>query len=142
MDGFGVEGQWAVAKDHRVLWGECDPYGHANHTSYLRWCEDLRCSHWLALGGRFAADALGPVLGQLEVRYLKPLAYDDAVRITMRPASLRRTSWVEEYAVWKDGLVFTCRSVLVGVVGAGEQRTPLPPELRAKLIAEGAKEEG
>jgi acyl-CoA thioester hydrolase len=142
MDGYGVEGEWPVSKDHRILWGECDPYGHANHTTYLRFCEDLRCSHWLALGGSFAPDRFGPVLAQLEAKYLKPLVYDDPVRITMRPASFRRSSWVEEYAVWKEGLCFTCRSVLVAVRGSTGERVPLPEEIRAQLRREGAKEEG
>lgn len=141
-DRYGCEGAWAVRKEHRVLWGECDPYGHANHTTYLRYAEDLRCSHWLALGGSFAPERFGPVLAQLEAKYLKPLVYDEPVLITMRPASLRRTSWVEEYAVWKQGLAFTCRSVLVAVKGSTGERVPLPPEMRAQLLREGATEEG
>ncbi len=142
MSDWGVEGDWAVRKQHQVLWGECDLYGHANHTTYLRWCEDLRCSHWLALGGSFAPEDFGPVLGSLEAKYLKPLVYDQPVLITMRPASLRRTSWVEEYAVWNDGLCFTCKSLLVAVQGSSGQKVPLPEVMRARLLAEGAKAEG
>ena len=142
MDSYGVEGDWAVRKAHRVLWGECDLYGHANHTTYLRWAEDLRCSHWLALGGVFTPDSFGPVLGQLEAKYLKPLVYDEPVLITMRTASLRRTSWVEEYAVWKEGLCFTCRSVLVAVQGSTGARVLLPEAIRAQMLAEGAVAEG
>lgn len=136
-------GAWAMRKDHRVLWGECDLYGHANHTTYLRWCEDLRCSHWLAMGGRFVPEEFGPVLGTLEAKYLAPLLYDEPVSMAMRPASLRRTSWVEEYAVWKAGsLVFTCRAVLVAIRGATGEKVALPPAIRARMVAEGAREEG
>ncbi len=142
MTDFGVAGEWPVRREHRILWGECDLYGHANHTAYLRLCEDLRCSHWLALGGSFAPDSFGPVLGQLEAKYLKSLVYDDAVLVTMRTASFRRTSWVEEYAVWKDGLCFTCRSVLVAVQGSTGARVPLPEAMRAQLLREGAVAEG
>ena len=139
---FGVEGDWPVARRHRIRWSECDQYAHVNHAAYLTLCEDLRVSHWLALGGRFAPDAPGPVVAQLEARYLRPLGFDDEVLLTLRPGSLRRTSFTHDYAVWKGGLVFSCRAVLVLVRGDTGERVPVPPEARRLLVAQGAKEEG
>jgi len=138
---FGVEGEWPVARRHRIRWSECDQYAHVNHAAYLTLCEDLRVSHWLALGGRFAPDAPGPVVAQLEARYIRPLGFDDKVLLTLRPGGLRRTSFTHEYAIWKDGLVFTCRAVLVLVRGDTGERVPVPPEARRLLVAQGAKEE-
>ena len=139
---FGIEGPWTMVRRHRIRWSECDQYAHANNTAYLALCEDLRVSHWLSLGGRFALGEPGPVVGQMEVRYLRPLAFDDAVAVTMRPATLRRSSLTHDYAVWKEGLVFTCRAVLVLVRHGSGEKVAIPPAMRATLIEQGATEEG
>jgi acyl-CoA thioester hydrolase len=78
----------------------------------------------------------------MEVRYLRPLAFDDAVAVTMRPATLRRSSLTQEYAVWKEGLVFTCRAVLVLIRHGSGEKAPIPPGMRAALVGQGATEDG
>jgi acyl-CoA thioester hydrolase len=138
LAGFGVEGVWQATRPHAVRWSECDMLGHANNGAYLAWCEDMRVAHWSGLGGRFAADAAAPVVGQLEARYLRALGFEDAVLITMRCASLRRTSYVQDYAVSKQGLVFTCRAVLVLVRQDSGARVPIPPAARDAMLAAGA----
>jgi YbgC/YbaW family acyl-CoA thioester hydrolase len=138
---FGIEGEWPVLRRHSIRWAECDQYAHVNHAAYLTLCEDLRVSHWLALGGRFGPDQAGPVVAQLEARYLRSLAFDDVVAVTLRTASLRRTSFTHEYAVWKQGLVFSCRAVLVVVRNDTGEKFPLSPEMRALLVAQGARED-
>ena len=138
---FGIEGEWAMWRRHRIRWSECDQYAHANNTAYLMLCEDVRVSHWLTLGGRFELGQPGPVVGQLEARYLRPLAFDDEVAVTLRPGALRRTSFTHEYAVWKQGLVFTCRTVLVLIVNGTGEKVPVSPEMRATLVSQGAREE-
>lgn len=140
---FGVEGEWPVARRHRIRWAECDMYAHVNHAAYLTLCEDLRVAHWVSLGGRFVPDAPGPVVAQLEARYIRPLGFDDEVLLTLRPASLRRTSYVHDYAVWKQGLVFSARAVLVLTRQDTGERIPIPAEARRIMVQEqGAKEEG
>ena len=138
---FGIEGEWAMVRRHRIRWSECDQYAHANNTAYLTLCEDLRVSHWLTLGGRFELGEPGPVVGQLEARYLRPLAFDDAVAVTLRPGALRRSSFTHEYAIWKQGLVFTCKAVLVLIVNGSGAKVPVAPAMRATLISQGAREE-
>ena len=138
---FGIEGEWAMRRRHRIRWSECDQYAHANNTAYLALCEDLRVSHWLSLGGRFAPGEPGPVVAQMEVRYLRPLAFDDSVAVTMRPAALRRSSLTQDYAIWKDGLVFTCRAVLVLIRHGSGEKAAIPPSMREALVRQGAKEE-
>jgi acyl-CoA thioesterase FadM len=138
---FGIEGDWAMVRRHRIRWSECDQYAHANNTAYLALCEDLRVSHWLLLSGRFAAGEPGPVVAQMEVRYLRPLAFDDSVAVSMRPGTLRRSSLTHDYAIWKDGLVFTCRAVLVLIRHGSGEKVAIPPEMRAALVGQGAREE-
>lgn len=135
---FGIEGDWAMVRRHCIRWSECDQFAHANNTSYLLLCEDARVAHWVAIGGRFALDAPGPLVAQIEARFLRSVGFDDEVAVTLRPVSLRRTSFIHDYAVWKQGLVFSSRAVLVSAVPSSGEKVPLSEAIRARLIAEGA----
>lgn len=135
---FGVEGDWPVLRRHRIRWAECDLYGHVNHAAYLTLCEDLRVAQWVSLGGRFAPDAPGPVVAQLEARYLRPLGLHDDVALTLRPGTVGRTSFTHEYGVWRQGLAFRCKAVLVLVRGDTGERVAVPPEARRRLMEQGA----
>lgn len=140
---FEVEGRWPVLRPYAIRWSECDAYGHVNHAAYLTLCEDLRVADWVTLGGRFAPDQPGPVVAQLEARYRQSLGFRDAVLLGMRTATLRRTSFVHEYAIWKRdvGLVFEARAVLVLVRGDSGERIPIPDAARALMLASGATAE-
>lgn len=139
---FGIEGDWPVWRRHRIRWSECDALGHANNVAYLTLCEDLRVGPgWSALGGRFSSDAVSPVVAQIEARYIRSLLFEDEAMVTLRFASVKRTSFVHEYAVWRHGLCFSCRTVLVAVKQDSGERVPVPPAIRAAMIAAGAKDE-
>ena len=140
---FGVVGDWAVAWRHQVRWGECDALGHMNNVAYLILCENLRVTPgWTGLGGSFAPGAVTPVVAQMEARYVKSLEFEDEALVTMRFASVRRTSFIHDYAIWKQGLCFECRTVLVSVDQGLGQKVPVPPAIRAAMIAAGATDEG
>jgi acyl-CoA thioester hydrolase len=142
MEAFGVTGDWAVARRHVVRWAECDGLGHMNNVAYLTLCEDLRVGPgWTALGGSFAPGSVTPVVAQMEARYLRSLEFEDAAMATLRFASVRRTSFVHEYAIWKDGLCFECRTVLVAVDQGTGRKVPVPEAIRARMVAMGAKDE-
>ncbi len=120
-----------------------DAFGHANHAAYLEWFEEAR-NHYLEAAGLppLSATTPGPVLIRVEARYLKPLAYADEVLVTARTTALRRTSVTMEYAVWRDGPAATCAAVFVLMVAATGERTPIPPAVRAAMLArDGAREE-
>ena len=80
-------------------------------------------------------------MAQLEARYLKSLVFEEEAMVTLRFAAVKRTSFVHEYAVWRQGLCFTCRTVLVAVDQATGARVPVPPAIRAAMLAAGAKDE-
>ncbi len=137
---FRVEGDWPMLRRHRIRWAECDLYAHVNHTAYLTLFEDLRVAFWEGLGGRFGQDAIGPVVGTLEVRYLRPAGFGDEVLLTCRTASVRRSSFVHEYAMWRaDGLACSARGIIV--VTAGPVKAAIPEAMRDAMIAQGARSE-
>ncbi|WP_149541326.1 acyl-CoA thioesterase [Siccirubricoccus phaeus] len=138
---FGIEGEWATVRRHSIRWSECDQFAHANNTAYLLLCEDSRVAHWLEIGGRFALDSPGPLVARIEAEFRRSVAFGDEVAVTLRPLALRRTSFTTEYAVWKQGLIFRSKAVLVSAVPSSGEKVPLTPEIRAALIAQGATEE-
>ncbi len=138
-DEFGVEGDWTIARRHVVRWAECDLYGHVNHAAYLVMFEDLRIEHWLSLGQALRPDAPGPVVAKLEARYHRSVGFLDEVLLTLRVPSLRRTSFVHEYAVWRKGLVFSCTALLVCAQDGAS--LPIPDEARRLMLErDGARQ--
>jgi len=133
---------WTIERPHRIRWIECDLYAHVNHAAYLTLFEDLRIEHWQALTGAIVApDAPNPVVAQIEARYLRPVGFQDAVLLCCRVASFRRTSYLQDYALLKDGEpCCTARAVCVVTRQDTGEKVPLPPGWRAKLLAEGAEQ--
>jgi acyl-CoA thioester hydrolase len=133
---------WTILRPHRIRWSECDLYGHVNHAAYLTLFEDLRVAHWEALTERSVApDRPGPVVAQIEARYIRAAGFGDEVTLALRTASFRRSSFVHDYALLKDGEAWcTARAVCVVTRQDTGEKIALSPELRAKLLAQGAAE--
>jgi len=134
---------WSLRVAHRIRWSECDLYGHVNNAAYLTLFEDLRVAHWEAMSGVPISPAVpGPVVASLDARFLKAAGFGDAVLLTCRPLSFRRTSFIHEYALWKDGEA-CCVGHAVCVVTRQDTgvKVPLWEDLRARLLSEGARAE-
>jgi len=133
---------WTILRPHRIRWSECDLYGHVNHTSYLTLFEDLRVEHWEALTSlTIAPDRPGPVLAQIEARYIRAVGFGDEVTLALRTTSFRRSSYVHDYALLKDGeACCTARAVVVVTRQDTGEKVALPPELRETLLEQGAVE--
>ena len=146
---FGVEPGWAFAIRHRVRWSECDPFRHANHRAYFEWFEEAR-NRYLETAGlpALSAGSPGPVMAETSIRYHRPLAYGDEILVSARTVRLGNTSFEMEYAVWRDGMCALGRAVLILVVNATGEKTPLPSALRRAMLArdpgavESARTEG
>jgi acyl-CoA thioester hydrolase len=139
---FGVDGAWWHARHHRVRWSEVDMFGHANHATYLVWFEDVRNAYLERLGLTITAHTPGPVLAQVEVRYLKPLGHNADILLTARTVALRTTSFTMEYAAWDAGCAARGSARCVLMINATGERVALPDALRTTLIQrDGARVE-
>ena len=138
------EAPWPLVRDHRIRWSECDLYGHVNHTAYLSIFEDMRIWHWEALAGAAITPTRpGPVVAQIEAKYLRAVGFAAKVTLGSRVVSFRRTSFLHEYGMWQDGVTCcTGRAVIVITRSDTGEKVPLWPELRAAMLAEGAVAEG
>lgn len=135
--GFGIDPGWAFGESRLVEWRDVDAFRHANHTSFLLWFETARNLYLEAAGlPRHSVDAPGPVMMSLETRYLLPLAYHDPVFVTARVKSMRRTSFVMEYATWgPSGCACTCTAVLVLMINATGEKVAIPAPVRNAIRA-------
>src|ERR1700730_15379177 len=133
---FEIEPGWSFAIRHRVRWSECDPFGHANHCAYFEWFEEARNRYLEAVGLAPLSPTLpGPVIAETSIRYHRPLAYADEILVGARIIRLGRTSFDMEYTVWRGGLCAIGRAVLILVINATGEKTPLWRELREGILA-------
>jgi acyl-CoA thioester hydrolase len=120
----------------RVRYCECDPMGVAHHSSYVAWLEIGRTELLRDCGVTYAQlEQAGTflVVVKLDVRYRRPVRYDDIVEV--------RTHWVggskvkieHEYEVVVTeragqalGEVAAAASTTLACVGQGGRVQPLP----------------
>src|SRR5207248_10983719 len=108
----------------------------AGHRAGFAWFEEARNRYLEAVGlAPLSPVTPGPVIAEASIRYHRPLVYADEILVTARAVRLGRTSFEMEYAVWRDGLCALGRAVLILVVSATGEKTPLPPELRERILA-------
>ena len=68
----------------RVRYVECDPMGVVHHSSYLPWMEIGRTELLREVGESYAtleASGVFMVVTKLEVKYRRPIKYDDVIEI-------------------------------------------------------------
>jgi len=71
----------------RVRYSECDPMRVAHHASYAPWLEIARTELLRDAGASYAAmEAAGVflVITRLEVKYRRPIRYDDVIEVRVR----------------------------------------------------------
>ncbi len=139
---FGVEGRWGLAVRHRVRWSEVDAFSHVNHAAYLEWYEDLRLRYMAAWELPPAMDTPGMVLARMTIEYRQPLRFWDESLVTARVVSFRRSSFVMDFATWKEGQANRAQGLLVMVINATGAKVPIPDRARRMMIdRDGARAE-
>lgn len=88
--------------DLRVRYCECDPMGVAHHASYVPWLEMGRTELLRTSGLSYAQlEAAGVllVITRLEVKYRRPVKYDDLVQVQTRVLGASRVKIEHAYEV-------------------------------------------
>ena len=84
----------------RVRYAECDPMGVAHHSSYVPWFEMGRTELLRTAGLSYAAlEARGVflVITKLEVKYRRPIRYDDVIEVRTKVVGGSRVKIRHEY---------------------------------------------
>jgi acyl-CoA thioester hydrolase len=119
-----------------VRFRDLDALGHVNNAVYLTYLESARIAYWMHVTRRSGLDALDMILARVEIDYRSPLSLGEAVDVTVRCASMRRSSFVLEFAARERSaarLVAEARKVLVHYDYSASRSLELPAELRDLL---------
>jgi len=134
----------------RVRYVECDPMGVVHHSGYLPWMEIGRTEMLRDTGASYEAmerDGFFLVITKCEVKYRRPIRYDDLVevRTTLTHASRVKLRHSYEIAVTEragaapdpgdpgipDDLVCAIATTELACVGRDGRPTPMPGPLAA-----------
>ncbi len=134
----------------RVRYCECDPMGVAHHAAYAPWLEMGRTELLRAAGvtyAEFEKAGVFLVVAKLEIRFRRPVYYDDVLEIRTRVSSTGRVKIEHEYEVGlvesgakaaqqrAPGEVLTAASTVLVCVQADGSVRPLPDWLSADTAA-------
>jgi acyl-CoA thioester hydrolase len=122
-----------------VLFRDLDSLGHVNNAVYLSYMEQARMEWWRRVWREPDLRKIDMILARTEIDYRRPVGFGERLRVGVRCASMRRTSFVLEFRCeLADGgaLVAEARKVLVHYDYAAGRPTPLTPEQRAFIRAQ------
>ena len=122
-----------------VRFRDLDALGHVNNAVFLTYMESARIAYWMKVTGRTDLRTLDMILARTEIDYRSPVSYGEGLEVGVRCLSMRRSSFVLEFAIWERSssrLVAEARKVLVHYDYAAGESRPLPPELRQKVLAQ------
>jgi acyl-CoA thioester hydrolase len=86
----------------RVRYAECDPMGVAHHAAYVPWLEVARTELLRTSGVAYAQlEAAGVflVVVKLDLRYRRPILYDDVVEVRVRVRDAGRVKLEHAYDI-------------------------------------------
>ena len=121
----------------RVYYEDTDAGGIVYHANYLKFCERAR-SEWVrGLGIDQRALKAGPgliiVVRRMEVDFLRPALYDDALTVTTQLRLLGGARIELDQAVLRGPDTLFTAAVTLVCVGADGRAARLPDDLRAAL---------
>lgn len=124
-----------------VRFAEIDAQGVAHNATYLVWYEVARIGYLARFRGGYKsiqADGYEALTTETHVRYLKPVFFDDRVRIHARCVDLRGARFRYEYVLERDGEVVADGWTQHAVV---DRETLRPTRLPTWLVEEIAAAE-
>jgi acyl-CoA thioester hydrolase len=133
MEGFRFSTEIAVR------FAETDAQGIAHNAAYLVWYEVARIEYLARFRGGYKSIQAGgheALTIETHVRYLKPVFFDDRIRVHARVVDLRGARFRYEYVIERDGEVVADGWTHHAVVDRGTFRpTRLPSWLADEIAA-------
>ncbi len=122
-----------------VRFRDLDALGHVNNAVYLTYLESARIAWWLHVTGRSDLRGIDMILARVEIDYRSPVAFGESLDVGVRCASLGRSSFVVQSSIAERAsgrLVAEARKVLVHYDYSAGRSSPIPTELRERLLAQ------
>lgn len=128
-----------------IRYDDCDPYGHVNHASYLRYMLEAAFAASAAVGypaRRYQEMNRAWFVRDTEISYLAPLRYGDAVAIRTWVIDFRRVRSRRGYELRRaedDTLVAEGSTDWVFLDREGQRPASVPREMVAAFLPEGPR---
>jgi acyl-CoA thioester hydrolase len=84
-----------------VDWGHMDAFQHVNNIIFFRYFENVRVEYGMRIGitDELESRGIGPILGHIECKYIKPLFFPDTALTGVRVASVQGSDMLMEYKI-------------------------------------------
>ncbi|MBW6466017.1 MAG: acyl-CoA thioesterase [Brevefilum sp.] len=129
-----------------VRFADLDPQGHVNNSVYLTYLESARLGYYEQAGiwGPEAGIKTGMVVAHIDIDYLAPIFFGQAIQVGVKLARLGQKSFTLAFVIETvPGKVplATGTSVMVAYDSNAGQSITVPPDWRQKLVYfEGGKQ--
>lgn len=120
-----------------VRFRDMDALGHVNNAVFLTYLESARIAYWLELTGRSSLEGIEMILARAEIDYRSPAYYREQLDVGVKIATMRRSSFSMQFRIVERSgarLVAEGRKVLVHYDYAAERSSPIPDELRRRIL--------
>ena len=129
---------WHFRHPVRIYWEDTDAGGIVFYGNYLKFMERAR-SEWLSALGLSQERLRGAgqgmfVVGETQLRYLKPARLDDLLTVTVRLVELGRATIAFRQEVWRGDTLLTQGRVRIGWVSPFEDHFK-PARIPAQILA-------
>lgn len=133
------EEHWHWAMPVRVRWADVDALGHVHHLAYLRWCEDARNEHAVAIGLPVpGTGARSQVVVAMACDFRKPLGRAVEPLVLLRVIRVGNASLEVRFSIQIDQVEhFAARVTTVMCDDHTGQSSPWTPGERSQLLSTG-----
>jgi len=136
--------RWVFCHSDEVRFSDLDVMGHLNNVAFLVFVESARVAYFRS-GAPAGEIGLPPghgiLIAEQKISYRLPGHLGDRIDTFLRPDDLGRTSFRIEFEMRVGSRVIADGySIMVYYDRAAARPQPLPEPLRARLVADGARE--
>lgn len=121
-----------------VRFRDVDVLGHVNNAVYFTYMETARTEFWLQVFGGESLNDLNFIVVHAECDFKLPAHFGDEIEVGIRTSSIGNTSFVWDYEIRnaKSSELFAAgKTIQVFYNHSTKQTSPVPPEVREKLIS-------
>lgn len=130
-----ADGHWHWRMPVRIRWSDLDALGHVHHLVYLRWCEDARNEHAVAIGLPVPGTGFrSQVVVAVACDFKKPLDRATDPEVHLRVLRVGNASLDVRFSVQIDALEHFCARVTTVMCDDGHgASSPWTVEERERL---------
>jgi len=135
---------WPFSHSDEVRFSDLDMLGHLNNVAFLVFLESARVAYVrtrLPSGEPLIPAGFGVVVAETGISYRSPGQLGERIETLLRPDEVGRSSFRLDFEMRVgERVIADGHSIMVFYDRAAERPAPLPALLRARLLADGARE--